>query len=450
MPEIFQKKFSDFVQKHGLIKQNDLPCLLAVSGGLDSTVLAHLFFLEKIPFAIAHINFGLRGAESDGDELFVKNLAAELGADFYTILYDTKKEAKKLGISTQLAARNLRLDWLEKTRSENNYSAIGLAHHLSDQLETVLFNLSRGSGLAGFRGMLPRRDHFIRPLLFATRTEILEFAKAKNLTWREDSSNATDDYSRNFIRHHLVPEFEKLNPDFLHTAARSIERLRQTEQNHDYFLEKTLREMGRHDQPTDTFFLKKTDLKKLPAPEELLNFWLKPNGFDTEQCRQIFENLEKQPGQIWENENWQVTLDRSEIILSPKKTGPAPTLLQADDLMTSLPDGSKIFIFQSTPPADFLEEKTTIYVPAEKLHWPLTVRLWQPGDHFHPFGMGGQTKKVKDFLTDLKVPRPEKKRQLVLANGDGQIIWVIGRRADERFRVGENDAKILKISFRLP
>lgn len=227
--------FKEFIFKNNLLP-DATPTLLAVSGGLDSTVLAHLFRAAGLPFGLAHCNFQLRDDESEGDEVFVQQMARQYAVPFYTKRFETKDYAQKMGLSIQMAARTLRYGWLEDIRTAQGFGALATAHHLNDAVETVLLNFARGTGLAGLTGIAARNAALIRPLLFATRPDLETYAAANHLAWREDRSNATDDYARNYVRHNLVPPFLTLNPNFLATAARNLRRLRATQANADFLL----------------------------------------------------------------------------------------------------------------------------------------------------------------------------------------------------------------------
>ena len=230
------ESFFKFLKTHHLVSDQDSPTLLAVSGGLDSMVMMHLFYRAGLPFAVAHCNFQLRGVESDGDEHFVEKVALGFDVPFFVSRFETKTYAAEQGISTQMAARNLRYEWFAQLADEHNFSSIATAHHLNDSVETVLLNLARGTGMPGLSGINSKTGRLIRPLLFASRNEILEYSRIHEITWREDSSNDMDDYARNFVRHHIIPRLEDLNPSFLHTASRNMARIGEAEDNLSFLL----------------------------------------------------------------------------------------------------------------------------------------------------------------------------------------------------------------------
>ena len=437
--------FIDFIAKNKLL-QGTAPTLLAVSGGLDSTVLAYLFQAAAFPFGIVHCNFQLRAEESDGDELFVQNLALQYGVPFFTRRFDTTAYAEQNGMSIQMAARDLRYTWFAEIRVEHRFGQIATAHHANDNVETVLFNFARGTGLAGFGGIPVQNGFVIRPLLFASRAELETYAAEHQLSWREDRSNASDDYARNFIRHHLVPLFEKLNPNFLHTSARTIRRLGATQSNTTFLVRQFL---NLPDPSSRHFSIDKQRLAQLPDPRQALREILDPYGFTQEQARQLTENEQHTGLVLYSDDGWQVLNDRLQLVVSHADhiNTLHPVSIQADDLMIRLPDQHLLLLSPAELPSPYPDGRSAIIVDAEKLQFPLLLRPWQPSDWFQPFGMQGQRQKLQDFLTNVKLSRLEKDQVWILENGDGTIIWVLGHRPDERFKIQATTTKAFKISF---
>lgn len=444
------EQFKSFIKANNLLPDGR-STLLAVSGGVDSVVMAHLFREAGYPFGIAHCNFQLRGAASDGDELFVQQLAAEYGVLFFAKHFETKTYAEQHGLSVQMAARALRYDWFHEIAAEHGFARIATAHNLNDSVETALLNFVRGTGLSGLGGIAVNAAGRIRPILFAARPEIEHYARAHQLDWSEDSSNATDDYARNFIRHQVVPRLEELNPNFLHTAERNLHRLRETDENlrflqGNYFGEKTTA-------PSE-FIIDKQKLAQLPAPKQVLHEMLKPCGFTSEQARQLADSLDHVGLELYSNAGWRVLNDREKILIVPPQSSipspQSPIPIVENDLMVRLPDGSKLVLMPTDIAAPFPDGRDTILVGAEKLRFPLHLRPWLPGDAFQPFGMGGHSQKLQDFFTNLKLSRLEKEKVWVLENGDGTIIWVLGYRLDERYKVVSETGNFLKISILMP
>ncbi|MFN4257168.1 MAG: tRNA lysidine(34) synthetase TilS [Saprospiraceae bacterium] len=428
--------------------------LVAVSGGVDSVVLARLLAEARAwPLGLAHCNFQLRGPESDGDEAFVRDLAAEIGAAFFVQRFDTQVFAEQNNLSVQLAARQLRYQWFEKIRAEHGFDLIATAHNLNDSAETTIFNLVRGTGTAGLQGIPARNGAVVRPLLFAQRIEIEAFAREQNIAWREDSSNASDDYTRNFVRHHILPRMAELNPNLLETIARMQARVGEMEANFEHLAAQF---WAQHSTENDGIQrIEKQAIAAFPSPKNLLFHWLRPHGFSEEQARQLAENLAEQPGlALVSADGFRVVLDRTHILLEKNAARPIENLrdetvkIEADDLMVSLPDGSKMVLLTVENRGEFVgASATTAWVAAENLCFPLLLRRWRAGDVFQPLGMDGKHQKLQDFFTNLKLSLPEKDRVWLLENGTGEIIWVVGHRPDERFKITPTTRKALKISW---
>lgn len=450
------------------------PTLLAVSGGLDSMVLAHLFREAGLPFGIAHCNFGLRGAESDGDADFVEKTATAWGIPFFVKHFETETYATQHGLSIQMAARELRYAWFAEICREHGFARLATAHHLNDAVETMLLNLVRGTGLRGMasrssfhhsssdhspffpsetsgEGHLSSNLNFqfsilnskLTPLESIPRADLEAYARAHQIAWREDSSNASDDYARNFVRHHVLPLLTELNPNFLHTTERTMRRLGEVEANYGHLLSK---HFGAN---TD---IPKSLLRGLPAPRQALHELLRPYGFTEDQARQLAENLDHIGLELYSGTGWRVLNDREKIILvasNPQASkSPSPQInIQHDDLMVSLPDGSRLVLLPATPQPPYPNGREAVLVDAARLQFPLVLRAWQPGDWFQPYGMGGQRQKLQDFFVNQKLTRLDKERTWVLENGDGTIVWVLGHRMDERFRVTAQTEQGLKIGL---
>jgi tRNA(Ile)-lysidine synthase len=439
--------FLTFINQQGLAPEREI-CLLAVSGGVDSVVLMHLFHKMGWPAAIAHCNFGLRGEESEGDEKFVKELAAQYGFDFYSKSFDTKHFAKQHSVSTQMAARELRYPWFEEIRSTNGYRWIATAHHANDSLETVLLNLVRGTGLPGMTGISGKYDHLIRPLLFASKEEILTYASEHNLQWREDRSNDTDDYKRNLIRHKVIPVFQRLNPSLESTFNVTSERLRGANNLLNEFLEQWKAAAITTGQ--NEIRINKQSL--LSANEQTYRLWylLEEFGFSYQQCGQIIKGFQGISGKKFLSASHILLIDREDLIVKEKSTDDEISDLEISELNKHYQFGHLSMQFEqrgrdSNPQSSI--GKDYIIVDSEKLKFPLSIRTWKAGDVFQPFGMEGKKKKLSDLFIDLKMDRFQKENTYVLLNGNEEIIWVIGIRADERYRVAHSSGSIITISI---
>jgi len=437
--------FHEYIIKNKLFS-GTAPTLLAVSGGLDSVVMTHLFQTMAWPFGVAHCNFQLRAEESDADELFVQKLAEQYAVPFFVKRFDTKEYADQLGLSIQMAARELRYAWFENIRANFGFGQIATAHHANDNLETMLLHVARGTGLVGLTGIPVRNAAVIRPLLFATRAELEAYALEHRLAWREDRSNAGDDYARNFVRHNLVPLFESLNPNFPQTTARTIRRLGATQANFSFLLRQFLH---LPEAPNQNFTIDKQLLAQLPDQQQALHALLNGYGFTEEQARQLADKEASTGLTLHSTAGWQVLNDRRQLFVSHAgQVGtPEPVLIQADDLLVRLPDQHSLLLTPAELPSPYPDGRSAVLVDAEKLQFPLLLRPWQPGDWFQPYGMQGQRQKLQDFLTNIKLSRLEKEQTWILENGDGAIVWVLGHRLDERFKIQDTTAKAFKISF---
>lgn len=446
---MLERDFLAFLNHHQLTTSGQA-VLLAVSGGLDSMVMAELFYQTQQPFAIAHVNFGLRASESEADALFVEHKAQSYGVPFHLHRVDTQTYASGLGISIQMAARELRYAWFSQLCQLHSYAYVATAHHLNDVLETVLLNLTRGTGLAGLHGIAVQQNGVVRPLLFATRAQLAAYADENQLPYREDSSNAEDKYARNRLRHHVVPVLEAINPAIWQTLPRTLERLRTAESFVESALEQSwaataIVEGDRILLPTDR-------IKSLPAAAFRLASWLKPFGFTTDQVSQLLGVLDTQTGQVFKTATHQITHERAGLLLLPLATDNAYQLTL--DNLPSAPVlvGNKwsLTMERVEKPAAVVKLTNTpmvAYLDADRLVFPLTIRPWQQGDRFQPLGMKG-TKLVSDVLTDGKVNRSEREQTPVLLSAH-QIAWVIGHRIGHPFRIRPETTQVFRLVWQL-
>ncbi|MCZ2481038.1 tRNA lysidine(34) synthetase TilS [Aquirufa nivalisilvae] len=425
--------FIQFIRKENLF-QADQKILLAVSGGIDSVIMSKLFSLAKFNFGIAHVNFSLRGEESLADEVFVKKMAKTLKVPYFTICFDTKAFAEKEKLSTQMAARILRYDWFEEIRQQEGYDYIATAHHQMDSAETVLMNLSRGSGLAGFHGIPIKNGNIIRPMAFASQEQIFDFVVSHKLAWREDSSNASTKYQRNFIRHEIIPKFIELNPHFEQSVAQSSANIASIEKWMQAELVLWKQERCKTDEAGNVFVqLSGSSLaeKELVMRQQFLLTY----HFNTDNLAHILAADELQVGKLFESPSHILNIDRQQWVLSPKDQSEfKPILVQEEDETVDLGNHLLHIDFGEnekgfTPPTG----SHVACLDADTLHFPLEIRKYQEGDWFCPLGMN-QKKLISDFLTDKKVPLNLKKNvQLVLSKGS--VVWVMGHRIDNRNKV---------------
>ena len=440
------KAFLAFILEQQLLPTKG-PTLLAVSGGIDSVVMSALFRQAELPFAMAHCNFGLRGAAADQDEAWVRALAQQYGVDFYTQAFDVPAHAQARGISTQMAARELRYAWFQSLCEAHEFEKVATAHHSDDSLETVLLHLAKGTGIAGMHGILPAQGRYIRPLLFATKAQIMAYAQAGGLSWREDSSNQEDGYQRNLIRHQVVPPLRRINPNLEATFSTTVARLRQVEA---LFNEQVaaIRQQVCSQQGED-YYVNVQALQDKPWAPVVLGELLKPFGFAWGVLQQLWSHAPS-TGTRLETASHCLYVDRGQWIITPCKApdSPAAYTLEATTTILAIPP----YTLQCTqvPRAQYrlVASPAVAALDWDLLQFPLEVRPWQPGDAFYPLGMQ-QRKKLSDFLIDSKVPRPHKANVWVVASG-GEIVWVVGHRIDDRFKLTECTQQVYVLQLKLP
>lgn len=446
----FLKAFKNYIHKAGLYVPSDR-LLLAVSGGIDSMVLADLCHQAGYTFAIAHCNFKLRGDASDGDESSVKQWAEKHSVPFFTVSFDTVQLADERKQSIQLAARELRYEWLEEIRQKEGYDWILTAHHLNDSIETILYNFTKGCGLKGLHGIPEKNGFIVRPLLFATRVEIEAFAKMQGIAWREDASNETDKYARNFIRHQIVPLLISINPAFESGAAQTIQRIQEAEHLYHWAISNIMAPLT---EEVDTgLCISFEPLLKNPARSTILYEYLLPYGFNADQIQQLFQTLEAfpdhQPGAQFAAAKYQLLVDRRVLLLEPIELRQQTIyILSSFDKQLELPDGKILIEKAEGKPALFYQDNYTVCLDLTETDFPLTVRHWQAGDFFHPLGMKGKTQKLQDFFTHQKLNRLEKDRVWIVETAEKAIAWVVGHRIDHHFRIDADTDGYFVLSFK--
>lgn len=432
------QKFKNFIAQHQLFEPGSR-ILAAVSAGRDSVLLAHLLSQAGIDMGIAHCNFQLRPAEALAEQVFTSNLARTLNVPFYTTDFDTQSHARQKGISTQMAARELRYQWFEHIRSTFGYTYIAVAHHQNDSVETILLNLTRGTGIAGMHGILPKNGLIVRPMLFLNRDEIDTIVTENNLQYMEDSSNASSKYARNKIRHQVIPALKELNPKLEETFNSNMERFRELE----LLLDNKLNEL----RPQllvphgDDVHMPVTAVKKL-SPQRLLLFGLlNPYGFSAQVIDDMIASLHKHAGRVFEAPNFILALDRDKLILS-KRHNITPSVLIGQQNTEANYAGFKLTLLHDDSPLIVRDNPMALSVDAEKIIFPLTLRNWHDGDYFYPMGMKGR-KKLSDYFVSEKIPLNQKDQIPILVNGNGDVIWVSGYRPDERYKVTTHTKKVI-------
>jgi tRNA(Ile)-lysidine synthase len=437
------QRFSSYILEHNLISPGD-KILLAVSGGIDSIVMADLFIRSGITAGIAHCNFSLRGKESDLDEELVSSFAQKYRIPFYATRFSTYDYAHQKGISVQMAARELRYEWFEKIRSENNFNSIAVAHNSNDNAETLILNLTRGTGISGLTGMKPVSGVIIRPLLFASRDEITAYCTDNNLTFREDRSNADTKYTRNKIRLKIIPILSEINPAITDTLNETAARLSGVNEIVAAYIEGLRRELivtvG------DQQIVAVDALNKFTENKTIIYELFRPYGITDGTLNDLLQILNGRTGSEIVTPGYRIIKNRNELIITAltAKLSASYGINSPEDLYT-VPGINEVNLEKITPGFLFPSEKTEICLDADKLEFPLLVRQWQAGDSFFPLGMSGK-KKLSDFFTDRKYSVTDKENALVLISG-GQIAGILGERIDNRFRITESSARVLRIRF---
>ena len=430
--------FQHHLQQHfPFLSQKKL--ILTISGGIDSVVLAHLLHELELPFMMAHCNFQLRGEESEGDQRFVEALSRELSVPLVTKRFETKAYGKAQGLNTQLAARVLRYEWFEALRQEQGYDYILTAHQANDSWETFLINTSRGTGLKGLLGIPTRNGAILRPLLPFSREEILAFATERALCWREDSSNSSDAYTRNKIRHHLSPILKEVHPLFFKNFEKTQALLQLT---YDFLQESIARyrqECFVEGEPT-IFLIEK--LRLHPHRRFLLHELLSPYGFDVESLERF---LQADTGKYLASDTHRLLSNRGQWLISRLREV-APTAFYLEEETGEINHPIALYWQQ----VDEVEASGAgcLYVDRDKVQFPLCLRKRKEGDLFYPYGMGGQKKTLRKYFKDEKYTMYDKENQWLLTDSTDQILWVIGKRADERFRPSPHTQRILCIKLK--
>jgi tRNA(Ile)-lysidine synthase len=441
MLQLFQK----YIQDQQLIPPHTR-LLVAVSGGIDSTVLCELLHQLQYDFAIAHCNFGLRHKESDDEQQWVQQLAeTKYGVPFHTIRFDTQQHANMQGISIQMAARELRYQWLEHIRQEYQYAAIATAHHQNDLVETMLYNLTKGTGIAGLHGILPRQGKVIRPLLFTDKESISAFAEQHQIEYRQDSSNNETKYTRNKIRHLVIPTLQEINPNLTQTFYHNALRFAETEIIYQQAIEQYKKKLlTANDQQTYTMPIAR--LQQLPALRTILYELLKDFGFHNTQLNDIIHALNGESGKIFLSNTHQLLKDRKHLIISPRSTEQAIFYIIEPDTNHIAGTIFELLITQHTTTQ--YTTPTDRHIAAldySKLVFPLRLRLWQEGDYFYPLGMNKKKKKVSRFFSDQKLNRNEKKHTWLLEDNEQRIVWIVGHRIDERFKITDKTQTVYQV-----
>lgn len=436
-------RFLQYIREEGLFtRQHKL--LLGVSGGIDSVVLTALIDRLGNDYALAHCNFKLRGQDADDDDVFVRSLAEKLGVAFYHESFQTETYASEKGISIEMAARDLRYQWFEKIRKEQAFDFVVVGHHFDDVMETFLLNLSRGTGIRGLTGIRPKKKLVVRPLLFATRSEIETYAHENQLEFRHDLSNDDTGIRRNLVRHQLLPLFRQLNPAFTSKMAQSIRILDETKK---VFLQKIedVRELVCRREGT-WFHIHKKKLMELEPVSVYLFELLRPFHFNAETVELILNALNGPSGSQFFSPEYRLVIDREELIITPLEVE-VQSFFYIENTDTMVSEPVPLQLRSLTREANFkIPRNLNIAVlDADQLQFPLMVRKWKQGEYFKPLGMSG-FKKLSDFFIDAHLSIPEKEAAWILASGD-RVVWIIGKRIDDRFKITPETKNVLLIEW---
>ena len=443
--EVLLKSFEKYVERHELFSHDD-KILLAVSGGVDSMVMLSVFVRLNYNIGVAHCNFHLRGEESDGDTEMVLNECERMGIPCHIQHFDTEAEMERTGDSMEMAARRLRYEWFNELCRNEGYKVIAVAHHTNDSIETFFINLLRGTGLRGLTGINRQYGKVVRPLLYASRKDILEYAKQNHIPYREDSSNLSKKYLRNKIRLGLLPMLQEINPRFTALMRGNIYRLNDAQRFIDIAIDR-IREVALHSENgIDTIDISAID-SGYPRDFIIYELLNSSYGFKGDVVEELNKALKRgTTDRRFYSRDYVAYLDRGNIMITPiEEEDDCEVLVEREDIRSYC--GNAVLYYEHTDIDNVNEYRLpsdVALIDEEKLQYPLRLRRWREGDSFIPFGMAGR-KKVGDYLTDQKVPIVERKRQFVLLSGE-DIVWVVGRRSDERFRVNNKTENILKIT----
>ena len=406
-------------------------------------VMLNLFHEAGLNFAIAHCNFKLRGEESDQDAYFVQQQAHKYACEYHEKSFDTLKYAKKQRISIQMAARDLRYQWFDALLRDYGYLACATAHHKDDLAETFLINMLRGTGITGLSGMRPRIGNRLRPLLFANRSEIEEYQNTNHILFREDSSNQDHKYIRNYIRHQMIPMFNDINPAFSEKIVETMGHLKSVERIYHDYIEKAKQECIL-EQEKGSFKISVQKLLDLEHPEACLFEFLQPYKFNSDVIQDVFKSLKGIPGKIFVSSSHRLLSDRKYLLIEPTGSKDKSSFQYYVEKSTRNLEHPVNIEFKRWDRKRVKIDPSPLiaHIDMDKLKFPLLVRKWKEGDFFYPLGMDGK-KKMSDFLIDLKIPVFDKERIWLLCS-DEQVVWVIGLRIDDRFKISDDTETVFR------
>ncbi len=441
-PHTFISRVEHFVNTRQLLSHHSL-YLLGLSGGADSVAL--LLAITGLGFKVeaVHCNFHLRGEEADRDEAFCRNLCRQMKVPFHTVHFDTMTYAEAHHVSVEMAARELRYGYFERLRADLEAEGILVAHHINDSVETVLINMTRGTGLHGLCGIAPRMGRVLRPLLCVDREMILQFLKEVGQPFITDSSNLVPDVTRNKIRLEVIPLMEQINPSFVQSVDTLSQRLRSAASLLDEVVEQALQQarLDMGDGGIVGYTLHVLD------NEYVAHALLSRYGFSPAQCERIYANRNAATGALFESSSHQLLFDRNRILIQPVFCAPKPKPIPTDGKYVL--DGGwrlRVSIKKVDSDKNWSRDPFRATIDADRVKWPLSLRVAEKADRFRPLGMKG-SKLLSDFLTDRKVNRFDKQRQLVVSDAKGDILWVVGLRIDDRYKMTETTQNMLLLEY---
>lgn len=438
------EQFIAYIKQEKLLHTGDR-VLLAVSGGLDSMVMLRLFQMTGYPFAVAHCNFRLRGAESDGDEQFVRDYCDQQNIQLFLTRFDTREYADQEGISIEMAARNLRYDWFYKLLETENCSLLATAHHQDDLVETFFLNLSRGTGIRGLSGIKVKSDKLIRPMLFADRKWIADFARLHKVGFREDSTNSDTDIKRNYIRHQVLPLLDDFHPSFRKNVVKTVDNLWQTEQLFRQKIDEIRRQIVAKSAWGEEIDIER--LKQQVSLRTVLYELLRDKNFQAEQVDDMLNALDAESGRKFYSPTHWLVKDRGKLLVAAQQAE-QQALFYIEKDCSSI-DFPVNMVFEKMPGSvdfRFSTDPLIADLDFEKLEFPLILRKWKEGEYFQPLGMSG-LKKLSDFFIDEKFSLLQKENIWVLASGS-RIVWIPGKRLDDRFKITSSTRTVWRISLK--
>ena len=434
-----KEQIQQYIIQHQLLS-GEKPVVVGISGGADSVALLHILVSLGYKCIAAHCNFNLRGDESSRDEQFTTDFTQRLQVPLCKISFETNKYAQENRLSVEMAARELRYRWFEELLNTYDADAVAVAHHRDDSVETLLINLTRGSGLTGLTGIKPKNGNVVRPLLCVSREDIYAYIENNGLEYVTDSSNSSDIYTRNFIRLKVIPLLEEINPSVKASLARTANHLYDASLIYNHSIEEARKVITQNNR------LSISALLSFPAPATILYEMLKPYGFSRTVCESIFTVLDKDSGKIFYSSTHRLLKDRSDLLIDVLSgEDNRAYLINLEDDNVDLPVELKPEIVVIKESYQIEKDKKFAYFDFDKLSFPLVLRHWQEGDWFVPFGMKGK-KKISDYFSDKKFSLFDKEKTWLLCSGQ-DVIWIVGERTDNRYRIEKTTKRVLKLKF---